>query len=403
MWLLLIPSTSYRAHDFLEAAARLEIEVIVGCEQSQVLEPYSNGRTLTLSLRCLDDAVAQIAALHRHFSFAAIIGVDEETTVLAASASRVLALAHNSEQSVTAACNKYVFRQTLERAGVRSPRYWLVGPHEKHSEAATNVSYPCVLKPLSLSGSRGVIRADNRAGFLKAGDTIRKILKVTKNYPPSDAAILVESFIPGYEVALEGLLQNAHLRVLALFDKPDPLDGPFFEETIYVTPSRLSAAEQNQIAQHTQTAARALGLESGPVHAELRINPQGPWIVELGARTIGGLCSRAVRFSQQSSLEELVLRHALGWSTDEFLPDGTASGVMMIPIKKAGHLRQIHGLAAARSVPGIDAVVISIAIGERVVPLPAGNRYLGFIFAHGSAPKTRSQHCATRMRSSSFP
>ena len=199
-------------------------------------------------------------------------------------------------------------------------------------------------------------------------------------------SILVEAYIPGREVALEGLLKGGCLNVLALFDKPDPLDGPIFEETIYVTPSRLSDSHQQGIAAETAKAASVLGLNDGPIHAELRINDMGAWVIELAARSIGGLCSRALSFTHGVKLEELILRHALGLPTANLKREERAAGVMMIPIPGAGRLRAVAGLDAARTVPGIDDVIISVHIGERLVPLPKGDRYLGFIFAGAQEP-----------------
>jgi biotin carboxylase len=199
--------------------------------------------------------------------------------------------------------------------------------------------------------------------------------------------ILVEGFIPGREVALEGLLSDGRLRVLALFDKPDPLDGPFFEETIYVTPSRLPAPVQEGITARTAEALNALGLRHGPIHAELRVNDQGPWIIEIAPRSIGGLCSRALRFGDGTSLEELILRHSLGLDVELLERENQASGVMMIPIPQAGILREVQGQAEAEGVPGIEEVRLTIPVGQELIPPPGGARYLGFVFARGEAPE----------------
>ncbi|HSD28965.1 MAG TPA: ATP-grasp domain-containing protein, partial [Vicinamibacteria bacterium] len=194
-------------------------------------------------------------------------------------------------------------------------------------------------------------------------------------------------FIPGREVALEGLLVGGELHVLALFDKPDPLDGPYFEETIYVTPSRLSPDVQLAIAAEARWAARALGLAEGPVHAELRVNDEGPWMIELAARTIGGLCSRTLRFGAGLSLEELVIRHALGIELDSLERERQPAGVMMIPIPRAGVLRAVRGREAALAVPGIEEATISAHVGQELVPLPEGSRYLGFLLARADSPE----------------
>jgi biotin carboxylase len=235
-----------------------------------------------------------------------------------------------------------------------------------------------------------VIRANNPREFAAAFCRVVAILRqpeVAAQAGELSQHILVEGFIPGREVALEGLLSDGRLRVLALFDKPDPLDGPFFEETIYVTPSRLPAPVQEGITARTAEALNALGLRHGPIHAELRVNDQGPWIIEIAPRSIGGLCSRALRFGDGTSLEELILRHSLGLDVELLERENQASGVMMIPIPQAGILREVQGQAEAEGVPGIEEVRLTIPVGQELIPPPGGARYLGFVFARGEAPE----------------
>ena len=387
--LLLIPTTSYRVSDFLAAADRLGVDVVVGSNQRSVLEEFADGGTVTLDLADPAKGTAEIVAYARERPLAAIIGVDDETTVLAATASAALDLPHNAPESVAAARNKFRFRTALANAGPRSPAFRLLSVDDDARRAAREQSFPCVLKPLSLAASRGVIRADDAAGFVAAFGRIGAFLRSPDVAGLGDAAeaILVEDYIPGVEVALEALLVGGRLNVLALFDKPDPLEGPFFEETIYVTPSRLAAATQESIVAETTRAVAALGLHDGPVHAELRVNDRGPWVIELAARSIGGLCSRVLRFGAGVRLEELILRHALGLPIESLEREQRPAGVMMIPTPKAGILRAVHGLDEARGVAGIDEVTISIAIGREAIPPPEGYRYLGFLFARADTPE----------------
>jgi biotin carboxylase len=387
--LLLIPTTSYRVSDFLEAAHRLDVEVTVGSNQRQVLEKYSQGRTVTLDFRNLERGTKQVVDFARRFALRAIVATDEETTVLAAKASEALRLPHNTPASVEAATNKYRFRVALAEAGLPSPNFTLVSLDDNLAEAACRVDYPCVLKPLALSASRGVIRADDPAAFIAAFHRIAKILEASDASSPAEVGdhVLVEDYIPGTEIALEGLLDQGRLKVLALFDKPDPLEGPFFEETIYVTPSREPESVQNAIATMTARAATVLGLHNGPIHAELRINKTGPLVIELAARSIGGLCSRVLRFGVGMRLEELILRHALDLPIESLEREDRPAGVMMIPIPRAGRLQQARGIQRARKVPGVEDVTITIPLGQMVVPLPEGNKYLGFIFARKESPE----------------
>jgi biotin carboxylase len=265
-------------------------------------------------------------------------------------------------------------------------------------------AYPCVLKPLFLSASRGVIRADSADELVAAFRRIQALMARPGMAGRGDADerrfILAEEFVPGPEVALEGLLTRGQLRVLAIFDKPDPLDGPFFEETLYVTPSRLPAATQEAIAATARAAARALGLVEGPVHAELRLGSEprpgaeprlapgsGPWLIEMAARSIGGLCARALRFGVGITLEELILMHALRRDVEACVRERKPAGVLMLPIPRAGILRQVRGIESARAVPGVVEVSITATVGQPVEPPPEGGTYLGFVFARCDTPE----------------
>ena len=386
--LLLVPTTSYRIGDFLEAAQKLDIDVAVGSGDRDVLEVLSHGQALGLDLADVEAGVARIVEYARRHPLAAIVPVDQETTVLAARAAQALGLPHNPPDAVAAAGDKYRFRAALANSGLNVPRFSRHSRDEDAEKAARQTTYPCVLKPLALSAGRGVIRADDEATFAAAFHRIEAILASPDATQPGDAGdyILVEDYIPGAEVSLEGLLEDGRLRALALFDKPDPLEGPYFEETIYVTPSRLPAATQSAIAAATETALRSLGLRDGPIHAELRINDKGPWVIEIAARSIGGLCARSLSFGAGVALEEVILRHALGLSVGAVEREASAAGVMMIPIPGPGVLHAVDGIEAARAVAGIEDVTITVPLGHDVVPLPEGFRYLGFIFAKERAP-----------------
>ncbi|MCI0409007.1 MAG: ATP-grasp domain-containing protein, partial [Acidobacteria bacterium] len=357
----------------------------------QTLEDAVPGATLTLDFQDIDGSARLVAEFAEKFPLVCVVGVEDETTELAAEISRVLGLPHNSIESVRAARDKYRTREILLRSGIQVPRFWKFPAREDAHSIAPRVELPCVVKPLFLSASRGVIRCDDSEGFARAWQRLQKILmepEVRRKGGELADWILVESYIPGEEVAVEGLLIRGELKSLALFDKPDPLQGPFFEETLYVTPSRLPEPTQRAILQTTALAAAALGLREGPIHAELRVNERGAWPLEVAARSIGGLCSRALRFGAGISLEEMILRQALGLEVGSLQREKKASGVMMIPIPRAGRLVRFDGADAALAVPDVEAVVQSLATGQDVVPLPEGSRYLGFIFARGSDPES---------------
>ena len=389
--LLLMPTTTYRAADFLSAGTELGVEVVVGSDRRQTLEDAVPGATLTLDFQDTGASVRQVTEFAEKHRLVCVVGVEDETTELAAEISRALGLPHNSVESVRAARDKHRSREILQAAGIKVPRFWKLPAGGDPLFLARNLEFPCVIKPLFLSASRGVIRCDDPEEFARAWGRLRRILmepEVRRKGGEAADWILVEAYIPGAEVALEGLLIHGGLKSLALFDKPDALEGPFFEETLYVTPSRLPETAQREILKTTGLAAAALGLMEGPLHAELRVNEMGAWILEVAARSIGGLCSRALRFGAGISLEELILRHALGLEVVSVEREKKAAGVMMIPIPRPGRLERFGGAEAARSVPGVEAVVQSLATGQEVVPLPEGSRYLGFIFARGEDPQS---------------
>jgi biotin carboxylase len=386
--LLLLPTRTYRTGDFVGAAARLGVELVCASERPSTLEDLAPDSLLTLDFSDPDAAAAKVAAFARSHPVSAVVGVDDLTAAVAAAIAERLALRTSPRAAVAATRHKHEMRRRLAAAGVPVPSFCAVALADDLPRVARSIAYPAVLKPLSLAASRGVIRADDPDAFVAAARRIAAILARDDVDATGEAAthVLVEAFVPGVEVALEGLLLDGGLRVLALFDKPDPLDGPFFEETLYVTPSRLPEATQRRIVDVTRAAAAALGLTEGPIHAELRVNERGPWVLEVAARSIGGLCSRTLRFGTGMTLEEIILRHALGWPVDSLAREERAAGVMMIPIPRAGRLGSVAGVPSALAVAGIEDVTISIPVGQDVVPLPEGWQYLGFIFARAATP-----------------
>ena len=398
---LVTHTTSYGASAFVEACRRAGSSVVLASDRCHVLDRAWQWPTdsLVIDFSDPDAAAAAIAAADaRESPISAVLPVGGELPAkVAAAAARRLGLPANAPDAMACAANKALMRQRLAAASdpaVKQPRFFVV-PCGSDADAvaarvtASGVGFPCVIKPLTLSGSRGVMRADDRASLGTGLARLERLLAdPALRRPDPDAAgqILVESFVAGPEFALEGILTHGALHVLALFDKPDPLDGPTFEETLYVTPSRRPEPDQRRMADTVAAAARALGLETGPVHAELRWSEadRGPVLVEIAARPIGGLCARSLRFESGFSLEDVVVRHALGAGAAPARLAG-ASGVMMIPTpaRVPSALRAVDGVTEARAVAGIDDVVISVRIGETLVPLPEGASYTGFIFATG--------------------
>lgn len=383
--LLLMSPSTYRARPFMEAAGRLGLEVLQAVDLPAALAEYWNVE-LGVDFKNPEAAAEKLIAYARQHPVGAVVSVDDSASVIAALVADALGLPHNSPEAAVAARDKYVMRQCFAAAGVPSPAFTRYALDTDPAALAPQVRYPCVVKPQVLSGSRGVIRADTPKAFVAAFTRTARLLR-SLGFTPDTTGVLVEEYIPGVEVALEGLLIGHGLKVLALFDKPDPLEGPFFEETIYVTPSRLPKATQAAITECAAAAARALGLRTGPVHAELRVNKRGPWMLEVAGRSIGGLCSQTLRFGTDMSLEELILRQAFGFEVESLSREDSAGGVMMIPIPGPGILRCVEGIEEAEAVPGVEGVEITAKLDHRLVPLPEGASYLGFIFARGATPE----------------
>ena len=388
--LLLLSRTSYRAEAFVAAAHSLDVAITVGSNHRQALADLTPGGALTLGVGDVDRSVAIIVRFASDYPLTAIVAAEDDFTPVAAEASDALGLRHHPPEAVRSARNKAVMRQQLEEAGFPSPWFQVASVEDDAEAAAGSVRYPCVLKPLALSASRGVIRADTPEEFGRAWRRIREILAQPDALTRSGhgvAKILIEAYMPGGEVAVEGIVVGGQLKTLAVLDKPDPMEGPYFEETILVTPSRLPESVQREIVSCVQRSVDILGLDNGPVHAELRVDAERASLLEIAPRSIGGRCSTILRFEPEATLEELILRHALGMPIDEYSRAPAAGGVMMLPIPEAGVLREVGGFEAALEIPGVVGLEITIPVGQKVVPLPEGNRYLGFLFARAATPE----------------
>ncbi len=374
--LLVLPSSTYRAPDFLEAAKAVGADVVVASEEQQALAHTMGDRFVRVDLCDPQASADQVAT--SGIEVDAVVGVDEQGVVFAAHLASLLGLKHNPPRAVAVTRDKALTRIVLTDAGLAQPAHRLV--HEGDARpAASSVGYPCVVKAIDLAASRGVIRANTPDELDAAVARVRAIVG-------TDAPILVESYVGGAEVAVEGLLRGGVLEVLAIFDKPDPLEGPFFEETIYVTPSRLEEKTQKKITAAVGRACAAIGLAEGPVHAEARVTDDEVVVLEVAARSIGGLCSRSLRFGAGISLEEVIVRHALSLEAGDLARSDAASGVMMIPVPSSGTLRAIDGLDDARATPDVRGIEITVPVGQHIDAWPEGDRYLGFIFASASTP-----------------
>ena len=379
--LLIAPAHSYRIAAYGQAAAALGVRMVLASGGiNSLIAQAADGLHVDFSEP--ERSVRTLLAAMRDAPMSAVVATDDVATEIASRVAEAAGLPHNPPSAARIARRKDLARATLSAAGVRVPRFRTIDLRRPLEPQIAGVGYPCVVKPLAMAASRGVVRADAPGELLVACCRVERIVRDCAD-EEERGTLLLEDFVPGFEVAVEGILQGGRLRPLAIFDKPDPLDGPFFEETYYVTPSRLDSARQALILERVAEACLAYGLREGPVHAELRVNSEDAWIIEVAARTIGGDCARLLDFGAGASLEELVLTHALGHAPTPG-PSTGAAGVLMIPTPGAGTLRRVEGVLEASRVPGVEDVVISVREGYELVPLPEGGSYLGFVFARGA-------------------
>jgi biotin carboxylase len=380
--LLIAQPDSYRIAPYLKAAQQIGLDVLVASrgEHSLISEVHDG---LHIDLNDIDQSLTRIRLEAQKTPFSAVLGTDDSTVELAAYAASELNLPHNPAAAARTSCRKDLARAELFRAGCPVPVHALIDLRQPLDQQLRGFPWPCVIKPLNMSASRGVIRANNKIELTAACQRVKAIISRSNDDFERNHA-LVEEYIDGVEVAFEGFLDNGRLTTLALFDKPDPLVGPYFEETIYVTPSVLDNETQVRIKRRVAQACDCYGLKTGPIHAELRVNEKDAWILEVASRTIGGDCARVLDNGSDCSLEQLTIALAMGQPVKVQSPSD-ARGVMMIPVKKGGVLRRVEGLANARNTANIEKIEIVLREGHELIPLPEGNQYPGYIFARGDS------------------
>lgn len=390
--LLFTAKLGYQTRSFEDAARKLDVQLVYVTDRCHQLEDPWGDQAIPVHFESPETAAYMVMEALRGKEAAGVLALGDRPAAAAAYAARGLGIEYNHPASVEACRSKLRMREVFRDAGLRVPWFRSFPVDPIPEPALAGISFPCVLKPLSLSASQGVMRANNRGEFLASAARLCRLLDSAEIRATREANLdqmIVEGYIPGREVAVEGLLTEGALRILAIFDKPDPLEGPYFEETIYVTPSRLADSTQSEIERSARNAVRALGLTQGPIHAEFRINEDGVWTIEVAARPIGGLCARALCFPLSNTndsigLEELLLRHALKLFGSDAPRETSASGVMMIPVPQSGILEGVSGEEAARATPGITELEITARLHDYIAAWPEGSSYLGFLFARGS-------------------
>ena len=385
--LLISTTTGYQTRSFSEAAQRLGVDLVFATDRCHRLEDPWRDKAIPVRFHEEEAFVRAVREENQRCPFDGLLALGDRPAVFVALANEALGLSGHPPLAARRSGNKLETRKRFADAGLPCPVFREMSLESALEPALAEREFPCVVKPLALSGSRGVIRVDNPGELASAIRRVRRLLAradILQRRHRDDSKLVLESFIPGLEYAVEGVIEHGVLRVLALFDKPDPLNGPYFEESIYVTPSVAPVQTQRRIEQAVSGAVQALGLHHGPVHAECRVNDQGVFVLEVAARPIGGLCAKTLRFVGRGgvvSFEELLLRHSLGESMSRYRRETAASAVMMIPIPRAGVYRRTDQITSASAVPGVVDLVITAKADQRLEPLPEGASYLGFIFA----------------------
>ena len=384
--ILIIPCSSYRTNAFIEAVKRLELEVLILTNDTQVFEGISKNSIISLNFNHWTERITEIRLWSSKNNLTSVIGVDEESVMIAAEISKELGIVHNSIESVKKTRNKFLLRTCLKNNNLPSPWFNRFAIKEDPKKLIKKINYPCVLKPTFLSASQGVIRVDNKSDFIEGFKMLKELLarhEISRRNKEQSNWILIEEYIPGKEISIEGLVLNGKLKPLTLFDKPEPLEGPTFPETFFITPSKLENKTQVILFELAQQVIEALGIKHGPVHIEARINVEGIFILECAVRSIGGLCSKILQFSGGISLEELIIRSSLGRNVEKVQKNSKAKGIMIMPVIHGGVLKEIKGREKALSVKGITGLETTVTKGERLEPLPKEAKYPGFIFAEG--------------------
>ncbi len=396
--LVLSTTTGYQLRSFGEAASELGVELIFATDRCHTLDDPWRDQAIAVRFYDEDGSLDAIVTAAADRPLDGILAVGDRPVVLAARVAKALGLPGNAPDAARASANKHLSRERLAQAGLPAPAFRRLTTATDMAAGMEGLEYPVVLKPVALSGSRGVIRADTPGELIAAFHRLSALLarpEIRAQRSGVEDELLIESFIPGREYAIEGVLTHGQFTPFAVFDKPDPLDGPFFEERIYVTPSRLGAVEEQAAVDAVRRAAEALGLTHGPVHAECRVNAAGVFVLEVAARPIGGLCSRVLRFGAGgTTLEHVLLRHALGHDLSQVSREAGAAAVMMIPIPARGLFKRVAGEDAARAGRFVEEVRITAKIDQLIEPLPEGGSYLGFIF--GRAPDAAIAEAAVR-------
>lgn len=389
-WVIVFVSSECRAAmGPLAAAKARHFKTLVAATSRPCVDDDLVDRFLRIPDRSSKEVAAYVERQCEGLLVSGVLASDDWDVVAAAMIADKLGLRFVGVETALAATNKFLMRQRLRNGGAVVPDFQCFAIGDNAGEIAKSLRFPVVIKPTYGQGSLGVIRADTVDEFEKAFQYTSRII-VDLDMRPSAvrdrSGILVEQYIPGEEYTVELLMHEGKPYSLAVFEKPDPLEGPYFEEGIYVTPIRRDEKIRSLLVEAAIRGSRALGIETGPCHCELRLSGELPYILEIAARPIGGFCSQVFADLMGFDLHDLVLQNAVGLPVmPPPIADGVALGVMMLPVPGRGNLARVSGVDRALDIDGIMSVKIHVEAGSRILPYPEQSCYIGTVLATGSS------------------
>ncbi len=381
--LLVIPENSYKSNDFVVAAEKLGIDFLIITDSEQVSSKFSD----TVIINKFD-AELNKNNLKKLKDVTHVLPVDHSALKFSGYLVDLLEVKGNKLESINLSMNKYESRKIFNSLLDIKVNNEII-KNIDDVNTFINKNGTSVLKPIYGTASKSVLKINN---VEKNKEQIEKLMQDC-----FDQDLVIEEYIDGKEYALEGTIINSELKKIVIFDKPVEYKHPYFEESIYITPSELSSEAEKRVVSIVDKACKKIGLEDGPVHVEFKINENQIFIIEINPRMIGGLCSRCLSFGLfKVSLEEIILHAFMNNELKNIELLNNYVGVLMIPTPKSGKFISINK-EELENIPNISNVEITVPEGSDLLEPPYGDKYLGFAFSQGIDKKTVNESLLTAM------
>ena len=381
--LLVIPENSYKSNDFVVAAEKLGIDFLIITDSEQVSSKFSD----TVIINKFD-AELNKNNLKKLKDVTHVLPVDHSALKFSGYLVDLLEVKGNKLESINLSMNKYESRKIFNSLLDIKVNNEII-KNIDDVNTFINKNGTSVLKPIYGTASKSVLKINN---VEKNKEQIEKLMQDC-----FDQDLVIEEYIDGKEYALEGTIINSELKKIVIFDKPVEYKHPYFEESIYITPSELSSEAEKRVVSIVDKACKKIGLEDGPVHVEFKINENQIFIIEINPRMIGGLCSRCLSFGLfKVSLEEIILHAFMNNELKNIELLNNYVGVLMIPTPKSGKFISINK-EELEKIPNISNVEITVPEGSDLLEPPYGDKYLGFAFSQGIDKKTVNESLLTAM------